>query len=150
MKRLGNKINHFINSIMFIVIGSIIILILIVTFVIEILSFTIFSRSIIGMYKKDGEQVAKEILTKINTNNFDNYLKEEKEEEYYNDYMKLILLGQMKEVSRIYIIQADDKFEECTYIFDAVNIDTREESRKAYSLLKKMMDFVGVILIFLK
>ena len=109
---------------MFRVIGSIIILILIVTFVIEILSFTIFSRSIIGMYKKDGEQVAKEILTKINTNNFDNYLKEEKEEEYYNDYMKLILLGQMKEVSRIYIIQVDDKFEECTYIFDAVNIDT--------------------------
>ena len=124
MKSLWNKINHFINSIMFRVIGSIIILILIVTFVIEILSFTIFSRSIIGMYKKDGEQVAKEILTKINTNNFDNYLKEEKEEEYYNDYMKLILLGQMKEVSRIYIIQVDDKFEECTYIFDAVNIDT--------------------------
>ena len=124
MKSLWNKINHFINSIMFRVIGSIIILILIVTFVIEILSFTIFSRSIIGMYKKDGEQVAKEILTKINTNNFDNYLKEEKEEEYYNDYMKLILLGQMKEVSRIYIIQVDDKFKECTYIFDAVNIDT--------------------------
>ncbi len=124
MKSLWNKINHFINSIMFRVIGSIIILILIVTFVIEILSFTIFSRSIIGMYKKDGEQVAKEILTKINTNNFDNYLKKEKEEEYYNDYMKLILLGQMKEVSRIYIIQVDDKFEECTYIFDAVNIDT--------------------------
>ncbi len=124
MRSLWNKINHFINSIMFRVIGSIIILILIVTFVIEILSFTIFSRSIIGMYKKDGEQVAKEILTKINTNNFDNYLKEEKEEEYYNDYMKLILLGQMKEVSRIYIIQVDDKFEECTYIFDAVNIDT--------------------------
>lgn len=119
MKDLFYKIKSFTNSIMFRVIGSIIILILIVTLVIEMLSFLVFSRSIIRMYEKDGEQAAKEALTKINANNFDDYLKKEREDEYIDDYVNLALLGQKEETSRIYVIQfSDKKIKDATYIFD--------------------------------
>lgn len=119
MKDLFYKIKSFTNSIMFRVIGSIIILILIVTLVIEMLSFLVFSRSIIRMYEKDGEQAAKEALTKINANNFDDYLNKDREDEYIDDYVNLALLGQKEETSRIYVIQfSDKKMKDATYIFD--------------------------------
>ena len=116
------KIREFNSSLSFVIIGSIIILLLVFSVLIEAIGFIKFSNSMTREYNNFTYKTAQTAAAIIKPDNFESYLESNGEnEEYKLTKERLDVLCDKQGVSAIYVIKPDSDFKNFTSIFNLVN-----------------------------
>ena len=120
------KINEFNSSLSFVIIGSIIIVLLVFSVLIEAIGFIKFSNSITREYNNFTYKTAQTAAAIIKSNNLELYLDSNGEnEEYKLTKERLNVLCDRQGVSAIYVIKPDSDFKNFTSIFNLVNKNSK-------------------------
>lgn len=120
------KIREFNSSLSFVIIGSIIILLLVFSILIEAIGYIKFSNSMTREYNNFTYKTAQTAAAVIKPDNFESYLESNGEnEEYKITKERLDVLCDKQGVSAIYVIKPDSDFKNFTSIFNLVNKNSK-------------------------